>query len=341
MRALKVLQFLFIFLAAFAADCSERSAFSLMDTSGKVLEKAEADRTGSGPAGVGRRTFPVQFDRERFMKYWNNGQAELSRFRLSQARYGELHPGEAVFIFVLEDFSHRRHVKLESYSSRDDAVSVLKFNTIRKFRTGIYAYSMMNSVFTPLDNRRFPHALKITTGSQEWCGQAFMQFNLRGENYHIRQFSYFENDGDRRFALPVSLTEDELWNRLRLSPELLPRGRFTLIPGTFFVMLRHVNVVPERVTAVLEDYNGREFRGSDLKIYKVRYPEIKRKFEIVFENRFPFKIVGWRETARSGWGSSARLMTTMAVLTHTKKSAYWKKDRAADIKLRDGLGLKY
>jgi hypothetical protein len=40
-----------------------------------------------------------------FEKYWFNGEAELSSFQLTQARYGELREGKAVMIFVTEPFS--------------------------------------------------------------------------------------------------------------------------------------------------------------------------------------------------------------------------------------------
>ena len=40
----------------------------------------------------------VTTDRNDFDAYWFSGEAELTRYELSQARYGEAHQGEAVFI---------------------------------------------------------------------------------------------------------------------------------------------------------------------------------------------------------------------------------------------------
>ena len=59
--------------------------------------------------------------------YWNQGKAELTSFELQQARYGELHPGSAVLIFVTEPFSKTKQVKLDDpRRAPDDAVEVLK-----------------------------------------------------------------------------------------------------------------------------------------------------------------------------------------------------------------------
>ena len=41
---------------------------------------------------------------QKFKDYWYSGKAELSSYQLNQARYGQQNPGEAVMIFVTEDF---------------------------------------------------------------------------------------------------------------------------------------------------------------------------------------------------------------------------------------------
>src|SRR5688572_8355489 len=109
------------------------------------------------------------FDVARFGRYWYQGKAELTRYALEQARYGELHKGDAVLVFVTEPFLPEKQVKLE----RGDparGVSVLKLNSTRKFFTGIYPYSVMTSTFTPVDFGK-TGTLKVTSSTQEWCGQ--------------------------------------------------------------------------------------------------------------------------------------------------------------------------
>ncbi len=50
---------------------------------------------------------------EQFKGYWYQGKAELTRYQLEQARYGEIHSGDAVLIFVTENFLLDKQVKHE------------------------------------------------------------------------------------------------------------------------------------------------------------------------------------------------------------------------------------
>ena len=88
--------------------------------------------------------------RSDFHSYWYNHGAEITRFELEQSRYGEIHPGHAILIFVTEPFLPDIHVKSDYESSRKKSIPVLKLNLIKRFSTGIYDYSMMKSVFTPI-----------------------------------------------------------------------------------------------------------------------------------------------------------------------------------------------
>ena len=103
--------------------------------------------------------------------YWFDGTAEISSFKLVQSRYGEAREGEAILIFVTEDFLTNEQVKANQKSEKSKAV--LKLNRTKNFVTGIYPYYIMNSSFTYLEEKD-PLA-KITTSIQEWCGQAYIQ----------------------------------------------------------------------------------------------------------------------------------------------------------------------
>ena len=135
-------------------------------------------------------TNPVYGTRE-FRDYWHAGKAELNAYDLNQSRYGEDRAGKAVLIFVTEDLYKKKQVKLDDPSGRNK-INVLKLNFTKKFITGIYPYSMMLSVFTPVNREREPSSIKATMSSQEWCGQVFTQVNLRGNRYIIKSHSYFE-----------------------------------------------------------------------------------------------------------------------------------------------------
>src|SRR5437868_1990091 len=105
---------------------------------------------------------------EEFKSYWYSGKAEISSYKLKQARYGEIHDGSAVMVFVTEDFSKSKQVKLDHpENAGDDKLPVMKLNLVKKFVTGIYPYSMMMSAFSPVDLNNYPHAVKTATSVQE------------------------------------------------------------------------------------------------------------------------------------------------------------------------------
>lgn len=268
-----------------------------------------------------------------FAKYWFAGKAELNRYSLEQAQYGVLNPGEAVLIFVTEDFRTDTQVKSEGSENRDKAVPVMKTNISKKFVTGIYDYSLFTSVFTPIHNALFPNTLKVSTSGQEWCGHSYLQLNYATNGYHVDGKSYFEKEVAENYEVEKTLLEDELWNRIRLSPDKLPVGETRMIPGTMAARLRHKRLDPLLVKTKLADYDGVLFPGKLLKSYTVQYPTDDRTLMIVFEQPFPHKIVGWEETYKS----KDNLLTSRAILKKTIQSNYWNHNTPADSTLRAEL----
>ena len=267
--------------------------------------------------------------------YWYQGLAEITAYRLEQARYGEIRHGHASLVFVTEPFSKQKQVKLDNPSTaRNDEVSVLKLNLTKKFNTGIYPYSMMTSTFTPMQLAPNSHALKITSTSQEWCGQTFMQINNRERDFSVELRSYFESEGDENFTLKKTWLEDELWTLIRLNPDRLPVGNLTIVPGVFYTRLRHTPFQAIAATATLGDHAS----NPSLKTYTLEYPEQSRRLSIHFQSKFPYIIEGWEETHPSGFGSP-QLLTTRAIAIKTILSDYWRRNRNSDSKLREELGL--
>lgn len=268
---------------------------------------------------------------DQFGRYWYQGKAELTRYELNQARYGEMHKGEAMLIFVTEPFLPDRQVKLER-GDPSKGVTVLKLNSVRKFFTGIYPYSLMTSTFTPVSlAAKGNRTLKVASSSQEWCGQTFTQLNLRGGRYEGALRSYFEDEGDRGFGFEAAWLEDELWTRIRLAPETLPVGRVEVVPGLQYARLWHKDVRPEKAEATLGS-EGRE------KVYTLDYSAIPRKLAIRFEAAFPYRIVSWEETQPGGFDGSP-LLTTKAVATRSLMLDYWKRHDNADAHFRKELGV--
>jgi hypothetical protein len=266
---------------------------------------------------------------EKFGGYWYQGKAELTRYELDQARYGEMHKGEAVLIFVTEQFLPDRQVKLEE-GDPAKGITVLKLNSVRKFFTGIYPYSLMTSTFTPVDFSR-TRTLKVASSSQEWCGQTFTQVNFRNGRYEGALRSYFEAEGDREFDFGPAWLEDELWTRIRLAPDTLPVGRVQVVPSLQYARLWHKAVRPEEARASLRSEGGEN-------VYELDYVAIARRLAIRFQKEFPYKITGWTETQPGAFDGSP-LLTTKAVATASLQLDYWKRHNNADAHFRKELGL--
>jgi hypothetical protein len=274
---------------------------------------------------------------EAFGDYWYQGKAEITSYDLAQARYGEIHPGHAVLIFVTEDFSASKQVKLDRPDKNPgDAVKVMKLNAVRKFNTGVYPYSMMSSIFTPVYADRHARTLKVTTSSQEWCGHTYTQLNLENEGYRAKLLSYFEREGDRELFWKEGIPEDEIWNRIRLNPDALPLGKVQLIPGTMFQRLKHTAWGVHEATATRSAHPTDATRT----VYVVEYSDIKRRLAITYQNAFPHTIEGWEETQISGFGPEAVEATTKAILKKRILSDYWSRHDLADTHLRAELSLE-
>lgn len=260
---------------------------------------------------------------QKFKDYWFAGKAEITSYKLEQARYGEIREGHAVLIYVTEDFLPNIQVKANEQNPEN--ISVLKLNTTKKFNTGIYPYSVMQSTFYPIANNQ--HALKISSSMQEWCGHVYTQLNNRN-NFEIISHSYFQGEADETFHLDKAILENELWTQLRLDPERLPIGNLQIIPSFEYVRFGNIDLKAYEASAKLTDTT-----------YTISYPDLNRTLIINFNSEFPYAISGWEETFKSGFGSNAKLLTTKATKLVTIKSPYWKKNHNKDDILRKTLQL--
>lgn len=258
-----------------------------------------------------------------FNKYWYSGEAEISSFKLEQARYGELREGKAVLIYVTEDFLPEIQVKADYQNKKN--VSVLKLNTTKNFNTGIYPYSIMQSTFYPISNNK--HAIKVSSSMQEWCGHTYIQLNNR-DQFEILSHSYFEGEADTDITLKKSVLENELWTQLRINPKSLPTGELKIIPAFEFIRLKHIPVRAYKANATLTN-----------NIYSLHYPHLNRTLSIQFNEAFPYEILGWEESFKSGFGANAKALTTKASRLKIIKSPYWEKNSNKDKDLRVSLFL--
>ncbi|MCL8005839.1 septum formation inhibitor Maf [Gelidibacter japonicus] len=261
---------------------------------------------------------------DEFKAYWFANEAEITSYTLEQGRYGEIREGTAVLVFVTEPFLKEEQVKADQSSPTN--IPVLKLNATKNFHTGIYPYSIMQSVFYPLANNQ--HALKISCSVQEWCGHVYTQLNNRSE-FEVVSHSYFEGEADEDFSMGKAILENELWAQLRIHPESLPIGNLEVVPSFEFLRLRHIPFRAYPASAELTS-------GT----YTITYPDLNRSLSIQFNPQFPFDITSWEETFISGFGDKAKPLTTKATKLKTIKSDYWNRTTNDDLPLRESLGLQ-
>lgn len=255
-----------------------------------------------------------------FKAYWFNGEAEISSYALTQSRYGEQRSGEAVLIYVTEDFLP--NVQVKANTPTDSTVKVLKLNATKNFNTGIYPYSIMQSTFQPVYIQSQP--LKISASIQEWCGHVYAQLNNRSQ-FEYSAHSYFEGEEDEYKTLPKTLTENEIWTRIRIAPQKLPTGDLKMIPSLEYLRLKHKNTQAYEAHANLAE-------GK----YTLNYPTLNRKLSIHFNPNPPHDIIKWEESYKA----DQEQLLTIATKIKTIKSPYWLKNKNADSVLRKVLQLK-
>ena len=262
--------------------------------------------------------------------YYADGKAEINVYELSQERYGEIRSGTQVQIYVAEDFLLDKQVKNESYSSKN-STWVLKRIETRDFITGIYPYHMFSSSFTAFNQDRHPRTLKIAASSQEWCGTSYAQLNYSQNAYDYQLHSYFENEVDTEARIKNAISEEEIFTKLKMNPDLLPNGEFNLIPSQITSRFLHLYPGSFKSSARKEEYTGEAYKAAIVLI--IDTPELSRSLRIIFENKMPYTILEWTETY------SNKNSITSARLVKQAKESYWQQNSVSDEFRRKDLGL--
>lgn len=264
---------------------------------------------------------------QEFKEYWYAGNAEITSYRLEQARYGELREGTAVLIYVTEPFLPGLQVKADN--SDPSNIPVLKLNATKNYLTGIYPYAIMTSSFYPVhDNGQ---ALKVSFSSQEWCGHVYAQLNNR-DDFEIMSHSYFGTEADQNLHLPKTPLENEIWNKIRINPNDLPIGDIEMIPSLEYLRLSHKELKAYKATAEIST-------SEATTTYEISYPKLQRTLKIKFLTEFPYTIEGWTDSFKGGFGQEAKVLTSTATLINRIKTPYWQQNSNKDLYLRDSLGL--
>lgn len=158
---------------------------------------------------------------------WEDGLAEVAVYNAERVIYDEVRQFEYVQLTVKEEFNQQYKVKTDDYQ-RPDLFPVIKVNQFCRIPTDQYPYHFLTSLFFRREN---PVGLyKLTTSSQEWCGNTFKAFQDDGLQYMQTYNSYWDGQGTGRRRLRRDvLFEDALPYTLRsLRFETLPTFKATI-----------------------------------------------------------------------------------------------------------------
>ena len=145
--------------------------------------------------------------------YWDDGKAEVAIYNASRKIYKKDRSFEATLVTVAEEFNERNNVKTDDYS-RKDLFRVMKYHSFARIPTDNYPYHFATSIFLKRENPLALH--KMTSSSQEWCGNTFKEFNRKGSSLSVHFSSYWDNEGSGSRELDGdALFEDQLAYSLR------------------------------------------------------------------------------------------------------------------------------
>ena len=267
-----------------------------------------------------------------FWKDWGDGKAELSGYAITTARYGAPRDGRVVLIYVTEPMDRRTWIK-------DDAgdvppqyrVNVMKLNVALKFQTGIYPYSVMTSVFAPVDAtgpERFAPA-KIAMSAQEWCGHVYQKVIPGPGTFASELRSYFHADGDRDTTVktpPGTLYEDALLIQLRELDGPFAGGKNwagSIVPSLWSSRKAHRSLEPVPATIKREDAKR---DGAPVTRFTLTYGSVAATYDV--EKASPRRVLWWK----SSNGDEARILKTARL-------PYWQLNAPGDEKYLQQLGL--
>lgn len=183
-------------------------------------EPADADsaQTGSvkatSPPNAALLKLAPYFRQEWAMnKWWEDGLAEVATYEAERVVYNKVRRFEYTLITVKEEFTPEHNVKADSLT-RPDLFPVMKVNQFCRIETDQYPYHYLSSLFFRRDE---PVALhKMTTSSQEWCGNTFKAVTDEGLHYLQTYNSYWDGQGNgERQLRRDALFEDALPYTLR------------------------------------------------------------------------------------------------------------------------------
>ena len=267
---------------------------------------------------------------QQFWKHWGDGKAELSGYKGVTSRYGHTLKAETVLVYVTETL-HRKTLIKDDAALGKNRISTLKLNHALKFRTGIYPYSVMTSVFAPVDqwfDDRFA-PVKITFSGQEWCGHVFQGIWPTQGYFQNRIMSYFASEGEKLEKIKTTkgaVYEDALFIQLRELSGAFKGGKDwkgQIVPTLWYQRKVHR---PLRPLSGEIKRKKTKWQGRDVTQFDVTFDSFKRTF--IVETSWPRRIL-------EGTTSAGEKFT----LQKTARLPYWSLHNPGDEKFLKQIGL--
>lgn len=274
-----------------------------------------------------------------FWDTWGDGRAELSSYKITLPRYGELREGFSVMIFVTEDISRKTRIKVESPDiPKDERVPVLKLNRVVKFTTGIYDYSVMTSTFSSVESelgRPTFEPMKISLSVQEWCGNVFQMLIPQKDKVDLTMHSYFQREGNQQRSLDLpenAVYEDNLpiWIRELKDTVMRPgeKREAHILPALWYQRARHVDAGFQNGWIKKEQGEMLEVLGKKTATWKWSWQVGDRIETWWVEKSDTKRIVKFQ----SSDGTKGELQASM-------REPYWRLHDNDDVHYREKLGI--
>ena len=277
-----------------------------------------------------------------FWSYWGDGKAEINSYAVTQNRYNQPRKAMSVMIFVTEPFNLSKQVKSDNSNDKDpNIISVLKLIRTKKFQTGIYDYSLLTSVFVPVNTYSIGKStfsggspLKISFSSQEWCGLTTHQLNRTERGMNSRQLSYFESEGDKFEQWKSddrTLYADNLFIAVREVLSSLPEGTYPYYQTLEYGRLFHRSFSEQTAVVVKKDSTIRHAN----KIVSVTHWTItagKQVWNFDVEKEYSRRILEYQ--FRDG-----NVIIEKGTMIKSKRLPYWQLNKNGNEKYLKELGL--
>jgi len=245
---------------------------------------------------------------------WDDGLAEVSRYR---ARLGvEGHPRDfvAVFVVVKEDLDPDSLVKSDAPGAA--SVPVLKVNEIRSIPAGVARYHQMLSSFL---SRTDLSPVRLAFSSTEWCGVTYEAW--RRDTGMLRYDTYFAGMAHGTHTLLAS-AHTVFYDDLPISLRGLAarsHGRYTvdLVDSLFSPKAPAPMIVP--ATIEVGATSTRTVPAGKIEARKITVTRAGHVDTLWFSAKAPYPLVEWDRAD----GGRYRL-------ADTRRVAYWKLDAPGD-----------